>query len=189
MYCIRTERMTIEYMFQEEPEQLSSFSTQKLQNGSFQSQALLSAGRWERESTTLKLIEGGLCQGCQTAYFQTKKIPIWVNFGGSCNEEVGIFYFPLVYFTTIWYILWPFGKFHGYLVDFFPCWYVVPRKIWQPWSLLRRSIRFFYLGISIRNVIEIRIWFSGRNWKKNWKIKLIVSLIALGKEVFLSFGL
>jgi hypothetical protein len=27
--------------------------------------------------------------------------------------------------------LWPF---HGYLVYFFPFWFVVPRKIWQPCS-------------------------------------------------------
>jgi hypothetical protein len=41
-------------------------------------------------------------------------------------EHVGIFYGYLVYFVFIWYILWLFGI-------FFPFWYVVPRKIWQPW--------------------------------------------------------
>jgi hypothetical protein len=40
----------------------------------------------------------------------------------------------LVHFTAIWYILWPFGIFYGYLVYFFPFWYVVSRKIWQHWS-------------------------------------------------------
>jgi hypothetical protein len=40
--------------------------------------------------------------------------------------EDGTFYGHLVYFTAIWYILWPF------LVYFFPFWYVVARKIWQP---------------------------------------------------------
>jgi hypothetical protein len=40
---------------------------------------------------------------------------------------------------AIWYILQPFGKFCGHLVYlwlfgiFFPFWYVLPRKIWQPW--------------------------------------------------------
>jgi hypothetical protein len=29
--------------------------------------------------------------------------------------------------VAIWYILWMFGT-------FFPFWYVVARKIWQPWS-------------------------------------------------------
>jgi hypothetical protein len=27
----------------------------------------------------------------------------------------------LVYFTAIWYILWPFGVFYGYLVNFGIC--------------------------------------------------------------------
>jgi hypothetical protein len=47
-------------------------------------------------------------------------------------EDVGIFYGHLVYFTVIWYTLWPFGIFYGYLVHLFPFWYVAPRKIWQP---------------------------------------------------------
>jgi hypothetical protein len=47
-------------------------------------------------------------------------------------EDVGTFYGLLVYFTAMWYILWPFGIFIGPLVYIFPFWYVVPRKIWQP---------------------------------------------------------
>jgi hypothetical protein len=63
-------------------------------------------------------------------YISQTKIPIWVNFGGSCS----------------WYILWPFCQFPSHLVYFmangiiypilvyiFPSWYVEPRKIWQPW--------------------------------------------------------
>jgi hypothetical protein len=53
------------------------------------------------------------------------KIPIWVNFGGSCNERCwyilwlfGIFYGQLVYFVAIWYILWPYRTSSGYLVYF-----------------------------------------------------------------------
>jgi hypothetical protein len=34
---------------------------------------------------------------------------------------------------AIWYIYGHFGIFVGYLVYFFPFWYVVARKIWQPW--------------------------------------------------------
>jgi hypothetical protein len=48
-----------------------------------------------------------------------QKIPIWVHFGGPCNGRcwhiictLGLFYF------AIWYILWPFGIFYGYLVYF-----------------------------------------------------------------------
>jgi hypothetical protein len=60
------------------------------------------------------------------------KIPVLVNFGWSCNGRC-------------WYILWPFGQFSGHLAQFmtiwyifprfgtfYPLWYVVPRKIWQP---------------------------------------------------------
>jgi hypothetical protein len=46
------------------------------------------------------------------------KILTWINFGGPAMEDVGICYGHLAYFTTIWYILWPFGMFYGYLVYF-----------------------------------------------------------------------
>jgi hypothetical protein len=49
-------------------------------------------------------------------------------------EEVGIFYGPLVNFNLFCYILWTFGIVCGNLVYFFPFWYFVPRKIWQPCS-------------------------------------------------------
>jgi hypothetical protein len=49
------------------------------------------------------------------------KIPIWLNFGGSCNGRcwyilwpLGIFYRNLVYIC----ILWPFGILNDYLVIF-----------------------------------------------------------------------
>jgi hypothetical protein len=35
-------------------------------------------------------------------------------------EDVGLFYVHLVNFNAIWYILWPFGIFYGYLIHFFP---------------------------------------------------------------------
>jgi hypothetical protein len=49
-------------------------------------------------------------------------------------KDVGTFYDHLVYFTAIWYMLWPFGTIYGHLVHFlviwyiFPFWYVVLRK-------------------------------------------------------------
>jgi hypothetical protein len=57
---------------------------------------------------------------------------------GLAVENLDIFYVHLIYFTAIGNILWPFGIFYGYLVYFPPppCWYVVLRKIWQPWWLL-----------------------------------------------------
>jgi hypothetical protein len=56
--------------------------------------------------------------------FSNQKYQIWVNFGG-----------PLVYFITIWNILWPFGmcnlwpfgKVCGHLLCF-PIWYVLTQE-------------------------------------------------------------
>jgi hypothetical protein len=52
---------------------------------------------------------------------------------GLATEDVGIFTFGqfsghLAYFLAIWYIFPNFGT-------FFPIWYVVQRKIWQPCPL------------------------------------------------------
>jgi hypothetical protein len=42
----------------------------------------------------------------------------------------------MVYFTAFWYMLWPLVIFYfiinNYMVNCFPFWYVVSRKIWQP---------------------------------------------------------
>jgi hypothetical protein len=66
--------------------------------------------------------------------FQTK-IKIWVNFGGYCDGRCWC-----ILHMSIWYILrpfgiptlWLFGMLSSYLVYWFPFWYVVARKIWQP---------------------------------------------------------
>jgi hypothetical protein len=47
-------------------------------------------------------------------------------------EDVGKFYGHFVYFTAIWYTLWPFGIICGHFGIHFPFWCVAPRKIWQP---------------------------------------------------------
>jgi hypothetical protein len=64
-------------------------------------------------------------QGCQMVYFQTK-MPIWVNFGGSCrwrcwyvgfmavwsfSRQLRIFYGHSVYFMVIGYIFTRFGTY------------------------------------------------------------------------------
>jgi hypothetical protein len=49
-------------------------------------------------------------------------------------ENAGTFYVHLVHFMSILNILWPFGIFCGHLVYFPPFWYIVPRKIWQPFN-------------------------------------------------------
>jgi hypothetical protein len=80
-------------------------------------------------------------------YIFKPKTPIWVNFGGSKNENVAMIYGHLVYFTAIWSILRPFGLFYGHLVYFTAIWYILcsfwyvaQRKIWQPCG--RVLIRF-----------------------------------------------
>jgi hypothetical protein len=62
------------------------------------------------------------------------KLLIWVHFGWSC-----IWRCRYTYYVAIWSISQLLGIFCGHLVYcmilwFFPFWYVVPRKIWQPWS-------------------------------------------------------
>jgi hypothetical protein len=49
-------------------------------------------------------------------YIFKQKIPIWVNFGGSCIGRCWYILWPFGIFTAIWYILWPFGIFYGHLV-------------------------------------------------------------------------
>jgi hypothetical protein len=57
------------------------------------------------------------------------KIPIRVYCGAPWEGKM------LVYFMTIWNILWQFGIVCGNLVYFFCFGMFVPRKIWQPWYL------------------------------------------------------
>jgi hypothetical protein len=54
-------------------------------------------------------------------------------------EDDGILYGHLVYFTANREILWPFGTFCGHLIFPPPFWYIVQRKLWQPWT--RHSCR------------------------------------------------
>jgi hypothetical protein len=49
-------------------------------------------------------------------------------------KDGGKVYGHLVYFTAISYILLSFGIFCGHFGIFFQFWYVVPSKIWQPWT-------------------------------------------------------
>jgi hypothetical protein len=57
----------------------------------------------------------------------------WQIFEGLVMENVGEFYGCLVYFTAFCSISSPFGIF----LVIWGIWYPVPRKIWQPCSLLR----------------------------------------------------
>jgi hypothetical protein len=52
---------------------------------------------------------------------------------GLAIEDVGIFYVHLIHFTAIWYILWHFGIFYGYLVYvFYPVLIFLARKSGSP---------------------------------------------------------
>jgi hypothetical protein len=61
--------------------------------------------------------------------FSNQKSQLGLILDGLAMEDVGIFYGHyghLVYYVTLW-------QFYGYLCSiFFPFWYVVSRKIWQP---------------------------------------------------------
>jgi hypothetical protein len=85
------------------------------------------------------------------------KIPIWVDFGGSC-------------YGKSWYILLPFGLFYchwkyliGHLVDFVVIWYFGPKKIWQPWCLgtkLAPSVSLKKLALAFVNRRAVSFLFQ-----------------------------
>jgi hypothetical protein len=63
-------------------------------------------------------------------------------------EDVGIFYVPLVDVMTIWYILWSFGIFYGYLVYFSRLGRLYQKKSGNPAHefQLRSNFRFLELA-------------------------------------------
>jgi hypothetical protein len=58
-------------------------------------------------------------QGCQMAYFPTKKSNLG-KFGRVSQSKI------IVYFMAIWSILRPFGIFYGHSVYFMVIWYIFP---------------------------------------------------------------
>jgi hypothetical protein len=54
-------------------------------------------------------------------------------------ENVIIFCDHSEYFMAVWYNLWQFGTACGHLVYFPHFGMFGPRKIWQPWSLIKSS--------------------------------------------------
>jgi hypothetical protein len=56
-------------------------------------------------------------------------------------ENVGIHtLLHFEYVTAIWFILWPLDIFSSVFWYFSPFWYVVLRRIWQPWFSEVRSL-------------------------------------------------
>jgi hypothetical protein len=78
--------------------------------------------------------------GLPDGFFSNQKSQFVWSLEGLATEDVSIFYVHLVNFPVIWHILWPFGIFPHVLVHFYPFWYVVPRKIWQPWWKVENGI-------------------------------------------------
>jgi hypothetical protein len=82
-------------------------------------------------------------QCCQMVYFQTKKSKFGKILAGPARCKMlvffghlgYVFYAQMLYFKTIWYILWPFGTLE-------PFWYVLPKKIWQLWSHSRTRLLY-----------------------------------------------
>jgi hypothetical protein len=64
------------------------------------------------------------------AYFQTKNPNVGKFLRDLQCEDIDIFYGHLVYFTAIWYILWPFGILCGPFVYFEAIWYRYFIVIW-----------------------------------------------------------
>jgi hypothetical protein len=106
--------------------------------------------------------------------FKPKKIPICVNFGGSCNGRC-------------WYILCPFGQFSGHstyfmaiwynfvifspvLVHFFLFWYVVPKKSGNPAVPLSPS-----LSVQLWSKFPVTLNEMRRRWDN--KLKLISKVL------------
>jgi hypothetical protein len=86
-------------------------------------------------------------------------------------KYVGKFHDHLVYFTAnrifygyIWYILWSFGIFCGLFGIFFPFWYVIERKIWQPcndhsWHCQKRkTLAFTFLFQNSLEVFKLQVY-------------------------------
>jgi hypothetical protein len=102
-------------------------------------------------------------QGCQMIHFQTK-ISNSGKFWRVLQRKIcmGIFYVQLVNFTAILYI---FVAIWYILCIYFPFWYFVVRKIWQPWEgnenkLLRCSSWFSTLLLSIGDRVFDRLIYS-----------------------------
>jgi hypothetical protein len=71
---------------------------------------------WKSEAVNTAIPSSLACKylvswvpGLPDGIFSNQKIPIWVNFGGSC-------------YGRCWYSIWPFGLFFGYFVYFVATW-------------------------------------------------------------------
>jgi hypothetical protein len=77
---------------------------------------------------------------------------MWVNFGGPCYGRCWYILCPFGLFYGHLILLNPFGIFCGNLAYFYPFWYVVPRKIWQPWGKVEKTAE---KNAGIREIVGI----------------------------------
>jgi uncharacterized protein YhhL (DUF1145 family) len=105
---------------------------------------------WLRCSLTIREPER---QGCQMAYFQTK-IHIWVNFGGVCNGRCCTLYGYFVYFTAIWDNFWQFGKLLATWFMYVCFWFILSRKIWQPFNAYLKYLMLIWY------IFQVLVYFS-----------------------------
>jgi ABC-type spermidine/putrescine transport system permease subunit II len=75
------------------------------------------------------------------AYFQTKYPDLGKFLECLAMEDVGILYGTLVYYTAIWYRLWPFGIVCGHLVSFVAIWY----RLW-PFGIVCGHFEYFIVN-------------------------------------------
>jgi hypothetical protein len=97
-------------------------------------------------------------QGCQMVYFLTKNPNLGIL---ECLwlENVGIFYWHLDYIKAIWYILWSFSNLVVIWHIFYTFWYIVLRKIWQPWPKLKAT---FQGNLFLVVAASLSLYFWGR---------------------------
>jgi hypothetical protein len=94
-----------------------------------------------------------------------------------------------VYFRSIWYI-GPNSKILGHLVNFVviwyfsPFWYVVPRKIWQPYCRLLDFCVYVERLRSVPGLIVIKSAFeTGFNWTRATRVARLDEISPFGKQL------
>jgi hypothetical protein len=77
------------------------------------------------EGVTETETEDSSKSGLPDGTFSNKISQFWLILEGLAMEHVGTCYVHLVYFTSMWYTLWPFGIFYGHLVYFVAIWHIL----------------------------------------------------------------
>jgi hypothetical protein len=84
--------------------------------------------------------------------FKPKINPVWVNSEGPYNGKIWYILWLFGIFTAVWSSLWPFGNVVIIYVYFFPVWYIVSTKIWQPCFTFQPNSNGCFAKMTLRNV-------------------------------------